>query len=389
MEEFLAAGGRKENLRHLFEKTDAETVRIYRQVIHRRLSNSYYRQLSDWCRAHNIALTGHPEKSTDIGYLKYFQVPCQDIVWRFVEPEDDHALEGEHSTMGKCSSDSARHRGKRRNGNECFGCCGERKDPYLFTENDMRWYLNWLFIRGVNLVYPHAFYYSIRDGRGDERPPEVGLNNPFWPSYKRMSDYIKRMCYLNTDSVNQAQVAVLCGDEDLSWKLAKPLFTHQTEFNYLEKELLCDCKVSASVLTIANQEYKVLVADRKLYEELDERQMDVLESFAGNGGKVINIDEDDFDEDLYLKEINESTEQSIEFSGDIYYLRTSHLKKDDEEYLLLCNEREDEISFDMVLHGKTVQKAVDLYTMNEIPVNGRITMKPYEAYIVFLKNEKM
>ncbi len=93
------------SLKFLFEDNceDQETKSIYSAVIHERLSNSYYSQLSKWCIEHNIALTGHPEKSTDIGYLKYFQMPCQDIVWRFVEPEDDHSIVGEHSTMGKCS----------------------------------------------------------------------------------------------------------------------------------------------------------------------------------------------------------------------------------------------------------------------------------------------
>ena len=106
----------------------------------------------------------------------------------------------------------------------------------------MKWYLNWLFVRGVNLIYPHAFYYSVRGQRGDERPPEVGMHNPFWPQYHKLSDYIKRMCCLNTDSVNMARVAILCSEENLSWKLAKPLYTNQIEFNYLERELLTDFK---------------------------------------------------------------------------------------------------------------------------------------------------
>nr|MCR4903719.1 hypothetical protein [Butyrivibrio sp.] len=141
-EEFIEAGGNKEDLIYLFEKDTGNdpnlakkvrnTKRIYDEVIYNRMTKAYYSQLFDWCTNHNIALTGHPEKSTDIGYLQNFTWPCQDIVWRYIEPEDEHYITGEHSTMGKCSSDSARHRGKKRNGNECFGCCGQRQDPYLF-----------------------------------------------------------------------------------------------------------------------------------------------------------------------------------------------------------------------------------------------------------------
>ena len=409
LEEFKSAGGTEEELKYLFEsgcvdKSEAFNAksedidgsdnpnvsnksvnisdnsmtvetgnraflakRIYKQVIHERLANSYYKQLSDWCVSHGIELTGHPEKSTDIGYLKYFQRPCQDIVWRFVEPEDGHAIEGEHSTMGKCSSDSARHRGKRRNGNECFGCCGERQDPKLFTEQDMRWYLNWLFVRGVNLVYPHAFYYSIREDRGDERPPEVGLNNPFWPQYRKMSDFIKRMCYLNTDSYNCAQVAILCGADTLSWKIAKPLFTNQIEFNYLEAELLPECKIADGKLHIASQKYSVLIAEQEEYESLGESDKNLLKEFAkcsGKllivGGKLLNssaseaasvngelyannaINEDDAvtvrnDQEL-LQFVLNSVYRELFFSGDTYDLRCSHIVKDGKDILILTNE---------------------------------------------------
>ncbi len=407
LEEFLAEGAGIEDLKYLFEnsqeKSDdnaSDTVEgkkalaIYKKVIYKRLSESYYRQLSDWCSAHDIALTGHPEKSTDIGYLKFFHIPCQDIVWRFVEPEDGHAIEGEHSTMGKCSSDSARHRGKRRNGNECFGCCGERQDPYLFTEEDMRWYLNWLFVRGVNLVYPHAFYYSVRDGRGDERPPEVGLGNPFWPEYRRMSDFIKRMCYLNTDAVNQTNLAILCSEDELSWQLAKPLFTNQIEFNYLERALLEKCSVREGKLFIEKQEYNTLIIDKKDAAELEMLQKGIIDNFRSGGGKVIIADGlsvgESEDEALgYLAEVERAVARDIVFSGDIYDLRFTHLKKEEDDYMILSNEGETKIVFTCELgNGYRAHKVLNPYTCEEREYPGveRFDMKigPGDLWVVEL-----
>ncbi|MBR0365608.1 MAG: hypothetical protein IJH94_02260, partial [Clostridia bacterium] len=52
-----------------------ETEKIrknYAAAVHNRLTNSFYKQLFDWCEAHDIALVGHPGKSADIGLLKYF-----------------------------------------------------------------------------------------------------------------------------------------------------------------------------------------------------------------------------------------------------------------------------------------------------------------------------
>ena len=456
LEEFKSAGGTEEELKYLFEsgcvdKSEAFNAksedidssdnpnvsnksvnisdnsmtvengnraflakRIYKQVIHERLANSYYKQLSDWCVSHGIDLTGHPEKSTDIGYLKYFQRPCQDIVWRFVEPEDGHAIEGEHSTMGKCSSDSARHRGKRRNGNECFGCCGERQDPKLFTEQDMRWYLNWLFVRGVNLVYPHAFYYSIREDRGDERPPEVGLNNPFWPQYRKMSDFIKRMCYLNTDSYNCAQVAILCGADTLSWKIAKPLFTNQIEFNYLEAELLPECKIADGKISIAAQKYSVLIAEQEEYESLNESDKNLLKEFAKSGGKLLiacgkllnssaseaasvngelyannAINEDDAvtvrnDQEL-VEHVLENVRRELYFSGDTYDLRCSHIVKDGKDILILTNEGMEPITVSIKSGEFRTVSLWNPYTLESRTDVENITIEPCDLWIMELE----
>ncbi len=82
--------------------------RDYEDVIAMRLNKSFYQQISEWCAEHNIALTGHPAESDDIGLLKYFHIPGQDLVWRYIEPEKPSALEGKHSTVGKCSSSAAK-----------------------------------------------------------------------------------------------------------------------------------------------------------------------------------------------------------------------------------------------------------------------------------------
>ncbi|MBO4507321.1 MAG: hypothetical protein J5747_01635 [Spirochaetaceae bacterium] len=316
-EEFLAAGGKPENMRFLFEvggctaegnqpetsskstvgdtaediagKTATETHAIYRKVIHNRLAQSYYKQLHDWCESHGIALTGHPEKSTDIGYLKYFHIPSQDIVWRFVAPEAGKALTGEHSCMAKCSSDSARHRGKLRNGNECFGVCSRPETPYSFTEDEIRWYLNWLFVRGVNMIFPHAFFYSLRGNRKDERPPDVGLHCSFWDNYRQMTDFIKRMCGLLSGAVNMAKVAVLCTNDTLSWRIAKPLFENQIEFNYLEEELLPSCKIENRLLKIQEQAYSVIIYDDRNCAFTPET-MTRLQEFAQRGIPVIRYE---------------------------------------------------------------------------------------------------
>lgn len=290
MEWYKFCGNREEDLPLLWYDGGEDTDNIrtnYRKAVNKKLEETYYRPISKWCEEHGIALTGHPEKSDEIGFLKYFHIPGQDVVWRWVAPEDNKGLEGEHSTMGKCSSDAARHMSRRRNSNECFGCCGPQGKHWAFTAADMKWYFDWLFIRGVNLVYPHAFFYSIDGpGRFGERPPDVGPNNIWWKHYKGFSDYIKRMCGLMTDSYNTTSIAVLCEEDFLPWQIVKPLYENQIEFNYLEDNLILEnCTIEKGKIIIEKQKYGILVVEN--INLLTESIICQLKDFISSGGKVI------------------------------------------------------------------------------------------------------
>lgn len=290
MDWWLTHGGKEEQLPLLWlEGTNASQIRRqYEKAVNKRLGYAYYGKLSVWCAAHGIALTGHPHKSDEIGFLKYFQIPGQDLVWRWVAPENHLGLEGLDTAMAKCSSDAARHAGKRRNSNECFGCCGPDGNQWAFAPDDMKWYLDWMFVRGVNLLYPHAFFYSLAgERRYGERPPDAGLNNVWWKDYGLFSDYSKRMSFLMTDSHNTTPVAILCEEDLLPWAAAKFLFQNQIEFNYLEDNLLLDgsCKLQDGLLKIEKQNYRILIVEAK--DMLSPALKEKLSDFAAQGGIVI------------------------------------------------------------------------------------------------------
>lgn len=331
LEEYIHAGGKPEDLPLLW-KTDSPEYQRYQTVVHARLETAFYRPISEWCSRHGIALTGHPAESDDIGLLKSFHIPGQDLVLRMVGPEGESGITGKHSTQAKCSADSARHRGKRRNSNECFGACNLDQVPWNFTADDMKWYMDWLFIRGVNLLIPHAFYYSIRGERAMERPPDVGPNNLWWSSWHEISSYIKRMSYLLTDSVNTAHVAVLCHSGSLPWQSVKPLFEQQIEFNYLEESLLDQCQAENGCIKIMNQQYNILLADTLPFHP-------VIEQFLQQGGKIKKTNErfDYPSTDVRLEQPQKK-------------LRFSHIIKDGLHLYLFSNEGEETIDTAAVLN---------------------------------------
>ena len=337
LEHYETCGGKVEDLSVLFGAVTPETQKahqIYQHALKLWMADSYFKPISDWCVEHGIALSGHPHNSNDIGFLKYFQIPCQDMVWRYVDPELCNGIQGHHSTMGKCSSDSARHRGRRRNGNEVFGACGLKNDPWKLTSSDMKWYLDWLFVRGVNLIIPHAFYYSLRDDRVNERPPDVGPNSIWWTHYEQITAYIKRLCWLNTDSHNVTDVAVLCTKEHLPWEAMQTLYQKQIEFNYLEAELLPECEVINGCLYIGQQCYKVLLVEENLFLTKDQRAF--LQEMEAQGVCVLSIGK--VCDEKCLKILEGYNSLALKVLQETKDLRVTHVCKEGRHFYLMVNE---------------------------------------------------
>ncbi len=289
-QEYEASGLSLADLPALFLNAGTATEGIrrdYQRAVYKRMNRTFYAPLSRWCASHGIALTGHPESSEDIGLLSFFQIPGQDIVWRWVAPESDLGVSGVHSTAAKCASDAARHLGRPRNASEVFGCCGPGGNHWSLPPDDIKWYLDHLFVRGCNLIIPHAFYYSLRtEMQYAERPPDVGPGNIWWPHYKQVADYIKRMSMLMT-GVNQTQLAVLTSDEHLPHESVRALYERQIEFNYLCRSALFAATMDSGFIRIENQAYRALLVEDETLLESDVVQ--ALEPFVNGGGTVIKV----------------------------------------------------------------------------------------------------
>lgn len=257
-EEIAAAGGELRELAALFEGGENKTTRIYRELVKRRLRETFYRPLSEWCREHGIVLMGHPAESDDIEEELYFQVPGQDLILRRVEPMTG-GLTGRDSVQAKLTADIARLLGCRRNMNECFGVCSRDQIPWYFTGGDMKWYIDWLGVRGVNLFVPHAFYYSIAGKRKEERPPDVGPGNIWWPHYRRFSDYMKRISWLMTDSKDCAVVAVLCDDNRVPAETVAKLYENQIGFHYIPVFMIKDGYEDGGKFHIGDYLYDIIL----------------------------------------------------------------------------------------------------------------------------------
>lgn len=374
-EELIAGGGSLEELSALFEHKENNTTTLYHKLIKKYLREIFYARLSNWCEAHGIALMGHPEVSDDVEEELYFHIPGQDLIMRRVSPETGGLTEFD-SVQAKLSADIARHLGRRRNANECFGVCFRNNIPWYFTASDMKWYIDWLGFRGVNLFVPHAFYYSVTGARKEERPPDVGPNNIWWKHYRRFSDYMKRLSYLMTDSVNRAKIAVLCDNNRVPYEELAVLYENQIEFNYLPVALLEKAKIQHGKLCIAGYEYAAVlnVTDKGWNEKLDK-----LQEESTDNEKLWQVEKA---EEL----LEEAIFRAVQTDMKVPSLRATKLLKQGVTMYLLSNEGEQEVCARVMFTQAKKLVAVNLWkaAFKTIENNAELCLQPRETMLVIV-----
>ena len=340
------------------------------RALDQRLEATYYAQLYDWCEQHGIALTGHPAEPDATTILRYFHLPGQDIVWRFIEPDQSSALAGRQSTQAKAASSAMLHNGRRRNANEFCGAYGN-----LLTFAEMRWLANWLLVRGCNLLIPHAFYYSVRGPRRHERPPDVGMHSRWWDErFTAFAQGSRRLCWLNTDSEQICEVAILGEQHNLPWRAAKVLFEHQIDFNYLDADdLLHRATISDDGITIGAARYRALILDGDLATDIQP----VLDQL---GDRVIRWSDD---ADASLAALRVRVTPTLKVTPPASGLRVRHLQKAGFDWYILFNETAAAIDVTVDLAAESA-RLLDPYTNEMQPFTGRLALAGHEIKVLVM-----
>ena len=178
------------------------------------------------------------------------------MVWRWVTPGAESALVGPHSCAPKCASSAAAVQGSRRNATEALGAYG-----WQLTLDEAKWLLDWHLVRGNNLFYLHACFYSIRGRRAFESEPDIGIHNSWWPYFQILGDYLRRVCWLLTDGREICDVAILTDPNNAAWSAAKCLYQNQIDFMYIDDEALEQATIEAGRLAIGPHRFRAVICD--------------------------------------------------------------------------------------------------------------------------------
>jgi hypothetical protein len=271
------------------------------------------------------------------------------------------------------------HLARRRNMNEYCGAYG-----YDFTFDEMKWLTNWLIVRGCNMLVPHAFYYSVRGPRIDERPPDVGPNSPWWRQYKPFADACSRLSWLNTDSKHICTLAILGLNDYLPWQAAKVCFQNQRDFNYLEaRHLWEDAEVGPNGIQIEGMHYEALVVE---FDPLlkAKASLKVLE----RRGSVRNVEYRTIERrtsKFYLQNSLFNV-QCSSLAPAMPDLRVRHVVKNQVHFYIVFNEGQEQITFLLTtsVKGRRLLLNPETGQSHAIDPDELLKLRPHELYVLMV-----
>lgn len=321
-----------------------------------RFDEVYYRRLSEWCEQNNLPLAGHPDRGNELTSLHYFQLPGQDIVWRYIEADSPTALEGEQSCTAKVATSAMLLNGRRRSGTEVFGSYG-----WELSMDESKWLYDWHMVRGNNLMWSHAIFYSVRGRRAFASQPDVGLHNVFGPYCNRLNDYARRICWLLSDAEYSVVLGVATDGRRARWSAARELYEGQTDFVYLDEVALERASVAGGSLVIGSLRLQAVVLDDpNFHREVAPKK---LEQFQAAGGLVVA----QWEPGALAQQIA-SVPSAIEWSSG-KDLRVLHFRRDGGHFYLLVNEG------DQLLEGKLTLASVGALEVWD-PLSGTVDSWP-------------
>lgn len=338
-----------EKLPHLWDVIDESSggVRIdYYETLCDMYKENFLDVLRKFCEDHNMLLIGHLHYEEFLHY----HVAAQGNFMRALESLSIAGLDRIDTNPEKIAekyvSSAAHTRGTARVLSETYALSG-----WELTLQEMKRWVDYQYVRGVNMLVPHAFYCSIEGERDRECPPSEFYQNPYWKYFKYYAEYTGRASYIlsqgkhkchlalyypihsmqaSYDPVNREQV--IAKDKEFQ-KLALALLDYQLDYDIITKSNLLDGELLENGrLKIAEEDYGTLIISMCDYFAREE--VDKIDEFIAHGGKVIFANGlptrfahlEEHPNVLWIKE--RLTDKSYTFAREILTIQTFLMKND-------------------------------------------------------------
>lgn len=302
-------------LPHLFFDFDDSTAKIrrsFRRVVSELYERAFFEPYSRWCKQNNLKLTGHvlfeeglylnTDFQADITRcLEHLSIPGTDHLGLVTEtPYGGFSNTPRHLTNvqgEKLVTSIAHHMGREAAVSETYGCAG-----WGLTFEQMKRLADWQYSLGINMLCPHAFFYSIEGFRKSDAPPSHN-HLAGWGHYRTFADYIGRLSYVLREGVHSAKVALLYplerfwgehragleGETDRvisdSFDLCASILPRlHFDYDIMPEQTLASATVCDGRIAVGDEEYQVIIASPL---SVSGQALRAIGDFVSSGGKVI------------------------------------------------------------------------------------------------------
>lgn len=283
---------------------DAKVRQDYFEVITDMYEEAFFSQIADWCERYGLKFTGHteeflwehPRRQGDyFKTMRHLAIPGSDNHdYRYRFPRKITYCEPKYSVS------VARAYGRERCMSEAMGGAGWGCSLQEFKRG-----INTLAAMGTNLFIPHGFYYECdRQGSQSDWPASFFYQNPYWKYFKVFADYIRRICFLNSQGkpvvdfglfypIDAMRQNMVDGEENdfghtVSNRFHQALdimIEHQLDTDMIDKESLLRARLEDGKCVVGQQAFSVLLFPEGV--DLERKLVDKLVEFREAGGKVV------------------------------------------------------------------------------------------------------
>jgi len=202
----------------------------YYQAVADFYEESYFEVISDFLHADGLQLIGHLHREDEVESL----VQTESDFFQAIGALDYSGIDCICRTMPRITerlaASAAHTRRKEICFSETFGGFG-----WSLSLQEMKARTDLQYVQGVNMLVPHAFFYSTDGVRREESPPSLFVQNGYWKYFGKYSEYVKRLSYLGR--TGKAFVdTVIYYPTKTSWAKFRPLYRY--DLHDLDRQLL-------------------------------------------------------------------------------------------------------------------------------------------------------
>ncbi len=288
-----------------FDAEGCEKIRYdYWHAVSSLFTESYSRQIGEWCGQRQIAFMGHTAEEDGLAiqmmssgstmpFYEYMHVPGVDwLCRRDVRP----------ITVKQVTS-VGQQLGKERMLSEMYGCAG-----WNVSFAELKWIGEWHYVLGINFMLQHLGLYSLKGSRKREYPASLFFQQPWWHEFKPFNDYFARLSQLMSEGEPLIDILVIHPmrsawiafqgfshdrvdriEEEFE-RITDHLLALNYDFHYGDEEIIRKYgQAAGNRMTVGDSSYRTVIIPPSL--SLDRPTVDLLLRFASGGGNVVAVGE--------------------------------------------------------------------------------------------------